>query len=597
MPTLSIVVPVYNETQLPRARPRARRAAAPPARWASRAADRLRRRLLHRRHRRSPSRALARDRPAAPRALPREEPGQGRRHPHRLRARPPATSCSSRTQTSSTTPASTRACSSPSSTAAPLLVFGSRFIGETHRVLYFWHSLGNQLLTFMSNMFTNLNFTDMEVCYKVFRREIIQQITIEENRFGIEPEFTAKVASTGVRLYEVPVSYSTCTCAEGKEDQLEGRRLGVALHPQVQPARLIEGRRPRPCRPQRPRAPPATEPPATAAAAAPAGAAGRAPGRRSSQSRSWSRRARSRYVRALSIADLAGAVGRSLVAVLLAVAPLHAGQPSSSGRFAGASSSSRTARSGLRDRLPVPRLPRRPLLQHLPSRQRLRRRARAHVTRASFEEPLGSYMVVLLERFFGLAGLFSVGAIGLLWHPLPRRHARRSAGHLRLRHRARHRPPSPILGRSIGRKLPGRAGAWAANLPQVVRPALLGVVLLLSLFTHTCWSRSPATCHVHALAPQVLVSEPLVLVPLAMVATYVLLRQVAWPRRARGRLRVPCSAQVAVAGADRDHGLAGPSSSSTCSSRCRDRRPAPPRPAAAGRPAPAPALAGGPDPA
>jgi glycosyltransferase involved in cell wall biosynthesis len=97
------------------------------------------------------------------------------------------------------------------------VVYGSRFIGETHRVLYFWHYLGNQLLTTLSNMCSNLNLTDMECCYKVFRREVVEQITIEEDRFGIEPELTAKVARLGVRLYEVPVSYSGRTYAEGKK--------------------------------------------------------------------------------------------------------------------------------------------------------------------------------------------------------------------------------------------------------------------------------------------------------------------------------------------------------------------------------------------
>jgi len=97
------------------------------------------------------------------------------------------------------------------------VVYGSRFIGETHRVLYFWHSVGNQMLTTLSNMFSDLNLTDMECCYKVFRREVLQQITLHENRFGIEPELTAKVARLGVRLYEVPVSYSGRTYAEGKK--------------------------------------------------------------------------------------------------------------------------------------------------------------------------------------------------------------------------------------------------------------------------------------------------------------------------------------------------------------------------------------------
>jgi glycosyltransferase involved in cell wall biosynthesis len=98
------------------------------------------------------------------------------------------------------------------------VVFGSRFIGsEAHRVLYFWHSLGNNLLTLFSNMVTNLNLTDMECCYKVFRRSVVQSFTIEENRFGIEPEITAKVARLGVRIYEVSVSYRGRTYAEGKK--------------------------------------------------------------------------------------------------------------------------------------------------------------------------------------------------------------------------------------------------------------------------------------------------------------------------------------------------------------------------------------------
>jgi glycosyltransferase involved in cell wall biosynthesis len=98
------------------------------------------------------------------------------------------------------------------------VVYGSRFSGgESHRVLYYWHSLGNQALTMLSNMLTNLNLTDMEVCYKLFRREILQQITIEEDRFGIEPEITAKVARLDCRIYEVGVSYAGRTYAEGKK--------------------------------------------------------------------------------------------------------------------------------------------------------------------------------------------------------------------------------------------------------------------------------------------------------------------------------------------------------------------------------------------
>jgi hypothetical protein len=97
-------------------------------------------------------------------------------------------------------------------------VFGSRFIGShEHRVLYFWHSLGNQFLTLLSNMTTNLNLTDMEACYKVFKRELIQSVTLEENRFGIEPELVAKIARTGARIYEVAISYHGRTYAEGKK--------------------------------------------------------------------------------------------------------------------------------------------------------------------------------------------------------------------------------------------------------------------------------------------------------------------------------------------------------------------------------------------
>jgi glycosyltransferase involved in cell wall biosynthesis len=98
------------------------------------------------------------------------------------------------------------------------VVFGSRFMGGfPHRVLYFWHSVGNSVLTLVSNMFTNLNLTDMETCYKAFRREVIQSITIEENRFGFEPEVTAKVARMGVRIYEIGISYHGRTYAEGKK--------------------------------------------------------------------------------------------------------------------------------------------------------------------------------------------------------------------------------------------------------------------------------------------------------------------------------------------------------------------------------------------
>ena len=98
------------------------------------------------------------------------------------------------------------------------VVFGSRFLGsDAHRVLYFYHRLGNGFLTLLSNVFTNLNLTDMETCYKVFRREIIQSIEIEENRFGFEPEITAKIAKLHCRIYEVGISYYGRTYKEGKK--------------------------------------------------------------------------------------------------------------------------------------------------------------------------------------------------------------------------------------------------------------------------------------------------------------------------------------------------------------------------------------------
>lgn len=98
------------------------------------------------------------------------------------------------------------------------VVFGSRFLGgRAHRVVYFWHTVGNKLLTLLSNMFTNLNLTDMETCYKAFRREFLQGITIEEDRFGFEPEIVAKIARTNARIYEVGISYYGRTYAQGKK--------------------------------------------------------------------------------------------------------------------------------------------------------------------------------------------------------------------------------------------------------------------------------------------------------------------------------------------------------------------------------------------
>jgi hypothetical protein len=98
------------------------------------------------------------------------------------------------------------------------VVFGSRFIGDQHRVLYFWHSIANRMLTTLSNMFTNVNLTDMETCYKVFRREVLEGIKLKSDRFGFEPEITAKVAKNKKwRIFEVPISYSGRTYEEGKK--------------------------------------------------------------------------------------------------------------------------------------------------------------------------------------------------------------------------------------------------------------------------------------------------------------------------------------------------------------------------------------------
>jgi len=111
------------------------------------------------------------------------------------------------------------------------VVYGSRFSGSgPHRVLYFWHMVGNRTLTLLSNMLTNLNLTDIETCYKMFRREVIQSIEIKENRFGFEPEITAKIARKGWRIYEVGISYAGRTYAEGKKiDWKDGFRAIYAI--------------------------------------------------------------------------------------------------------------------------------------------------------------------------------------------------------------------------------------------------------------------------------------------------------------------------------------------------------------------------------
>src|SRR5579862_4769869 len=105
----------------------------------------------------------------------------------------------------------------PIENGAADVVYGSRFLGGPHRVLFFRHAVGNNLLTFVSNLFSNLNLTDVWTCYKVFRREVLAEIQLRENRFGFEPEVTAKIAKKNWRIYEVPISYNGRTYAEGKK--------------------------------------------------------------------------------------------------------------------------------------------------------------------------------------------------------------------------------------------------------------------------------------------------------------------------------------------------------------------------------------------
>jgi hypothetical protein len=96
-------------------------------------------------------------------------------------------------------------------------VYGSRFLGGPHRVLFFWHSVGNRVLTLLSNMFTDVNLTDMETCYKMMRRDLLQSLPLSAHRFGIEPELTARLAQAGARIYEMPIDYHGRTYAEGKK--------------------------------------------------------------------------------------------------------------------------------------------------------------------------------------------------------------------------------------------------------------------------------------------------------------------------------------------------------------------------------------------
>jgi len=97
------------------------------------------------------------------------------------------------------------------------VVYGSRFLGGPHRVLFFWHYVGNKFLTLLADVFSNLNLSDMETCYKVFKKKVLNEIKLRSNRFGFEPEFTMKVAKKGFRVYEVPISYSGRTYEEGKK--------------------------------------------------------------------------------------------------------------------------------------------------------------------------------------------------------------------------------------------------------------------------------------------------------------------------------------------------------------------------------------------
>ena len=125
------------------------------------------------------------------------------------------------------------------------VVFGSRFVGgSAHRVLYYWHFVGNRVLTTLSNMLTNLNLTDMETCYKVFRREVIESLDLRENRFGFEVEVTAKVARAGWRVYEVGISYNGRTYAEGKK--ITWRDGVEAVRCMLRYSRFVDRTRPSP---------------------------------------------------------------------------------------------------------------------------------------------------------------------------------------------------------------------------------------------------------------------------------------------------------------------------------------------------------------
>ena len=166
---------------------------------------------------------------------PRAQPGQGRGAPHRLAPRRLASTWSSRTPTWSTTPPSTRCCWNRLERGVADVVFGSRFVtGRPHRVLYFWHSLGNRTLTLLSNMFTDLNLTDMETCYKCFRRGA-RGLHAREERFGIEPELTAKFAARRVAGVRGRDLLQRPHLRGGEEDRLEGRGAGLRVRDSLLP--------------------------------------------------------------------------------------------------------------------------------------------------------------------------------------------------------------------------------------------------------------------------------------------------------------------------------------------------------------------------
>ena len=177
---------------------------------------------------------LAGAHPADPALPARGQSRQGRRRAHRHRASHAAISPSSRTPTWNTTPPSTRCLLRPLLDGRADAVFGSRYMaGEQTRVLLFWHSMINKGLTLVSNMFCNLNLTDMETCYKVFRTDLLKSIPIRSDRFGFEPEIVMKCAKRKLRIYEVPISYHGRTLRRRQEDRLERRHQGAGRDPEV----------------------------------------------------------------------------------------------------------------------------------------------------------------------------------------------------------------------------------------------------------------------------------------------------------------------------------------------------------------------------